>query len=81
MDGPSLDNARRFILAEEEISDVSRATFQVFVRENPPLSQGIRVEAGCGHGGDAAGVLMAAVVAGALMAAGVPGALIPAAVP
>ena len=42
---PSQDNARRLILAEEEISDVSLATFQVFDRENPPLSQGIRVRA------------------------------------
>jgi hypothetical protein len=55
---PSQDNARRLILAEEEISDVSLATFQVFDRENPPLSQGIKVArgggcgcGGCGHGG------------------------------
>jgi hypothetical protein len=55
---PSQDNARRLILTEEEISDVSLATFQVFDRENPPLSQGIRVArgggcggCGCGHGG------------------------------
>ena len=39
------------ILGEEEISDVSLATFHVFDRENPPLGQGIRVAAGgCGHG-------------------------------
>ncbi len=57
-DVPSQDNARRLILTEEEISDVSLATFQVFDRENPPLSQGIRVArgggcgcGGCGHGG------------------------------
>jgi hypothetical protein len=51
---PSPDNARRLVLTEEEISDVSLATFQVFDRENPPLSQGIRVArgggCGCGHG-------------------------------
>lgn len=48
----SQDNARRFILGEEEISDVSLATFYVFDRENSPLSQGIRVAAGCrGCGG------------------------------
>lgn len=53
------DNARRLILTEEEISDVSLATFQVFDRENPPLSQGIRVArgggCGCGHGGGGGG--------------------------
>src|SRR5580692_11074112 len=50
---PAQDNARRLILTEEEISDVSLATFQVFDRENPPLSQGIRVArgGGCGCGG------------------------------
>src|SRR6204780_260155 len=55
---PSQDNARRVMLTEEEISDVSLATFQVFDRENPPLSQGIKVArgggcgcGGCGHGG------------------------------
>jgi hypothetical protein len=53
---PSQDNARRFILGEEEISDVSLATFHVFDRENPALSQGIRVAAGgCGHGGGCGG--------------------------
>ncbi len=61
-DVPSQDNARRFILTEEEISDVSLATFQVFDRENPSLSQGIRVArgggcgcGGCGHGGGGGG--------------------------
>jgi hypothetical protein len=61
-DVPSQDNARRLILTEEEISDVSLATFQVFDRENPPLSQGIRVArgggcgcGGCGHGGGGGG--------------------------
>src|ERR1035441_7688136 len=41
-------------LAEEEISDVSLATFHVFDKENePPLRQGLRLAAGgCGgHGG------------------------------
>src|SRR5580704_5485555 len=59
---PLEDNARRFILAEEEISDVSLATFQVFDRENPPLSQGIKIArgggcggCGCGHGGGGGG--------------------------
>jgi hypothetical protein len=54
------------ILAEEEISDVSLATFHVFDRENPPLSEGIRVAV---MAVGAAGVLMAAGVAGAPMAA------------
>src|SRR5580700_7054387 len=54
---PSQDNARRLILAEEEISDVSLATFQVFDRENPQLSQGIKVArgGGCAAGGRCAG--------------------------
>jgi hypothetical protein len=57
---PSQDNARRLILTEEEISDVSLATFQVFDRENPPLNQGIKVArgggcGGCGHGGGCGG--------------------------
>src|ERR1700719_160434 len=54
---PSQDNARRFILSEEEISDVSLATFHVFDRENPPLSQGIRIArgGGCAVGGCAVG--------------------------
>jgi hypothetical protein len=57
---PSQDNARRLILTEEEISDVSLATFQVFDRENPPPGQGIKVArggggCGCGHGGGGCG--------------------------
>jgi len=52
---PSLDNARRLILGEEEISDVSLATFQVFDKENPPLGQGVRVAAGGCRGGTACG--------------------------
>ena len=65
---PSQDNARRFILGEEEISDVSLATFQVFDRENPPLSQGIRVARGAAGAADAV-MAAAAAAAGALMAA------------
>jgi hypothetical protein len=40
-------------LAEEEISDVSLATFYVFDKEHagpPPLSQKLRLAAGCGAG-------------------------------
>jgi hypothetical protein len=40
-------------LGEEEISDVSLATFYVFDKENvgpPPLSQKLRLAAGCGAG-------------------------------
>jgi hypothetical protein len=40
-------------LGEEEISDVSLATFYVFDNENagpPPLSQKLRLAAGCGAG-------------------------------
>src|SRR5271155_1512525 len=50
---PSQDNARRIVLGEEEVSDVSLATFHVFDKENaPPLRQGLRLAAGgCGHGG------------------------------
>ena len=73
---PSQDNARRFILAEEEISDVSLMTFQVFDRENPPLSQGIRVArgggcggCGCGHGGGGGGCARAGVGGGCAHAA------------
>ena len=38
---PLQDNGRQFILGEEEISDVSLATFHIFDRENPSLSQDI----------------------------------------
>ena len=51
---PSQDNARRIVLGEEEISDVSLATFYVFDKENtPPFRHGLRLAAGgCGgHGG------------------------------
>jgi len=56
---PTQDNARRFILGEEEISDVSLATFHVFDKENPPLGGGIKLArggcGGCGHGGGCGG--------------------------
>lgn len=55
---PSQDNARQMILAEEEISDVSLATFHVFDKESEsPLRQGIRLAAGrgCGGGGGCGG--------------------------
>lgn len=65
---PTQDNARRLILTEEEISDVSLATFQVFDRENPSLSDGIRVArgggCGCGHGGGGGGCAHAGVGGG-----------------
>src|ERR1700722_20718934 len=68
---PSQDNARRVMLTEEEISDVSLATFQVFDRENPPLSQGIKLArgggcgcGGCGHGGGGGGCAHAGVGGG-----------------
>ena len=51
---PSQDNARRIVLGEEEVSDVSLATFHVFDKENKlPFRQGLRLAAGgCGgHGG------------------------------
>ena len=72
---PSQDNARRFILTEEEISDVSLATFQVFDRENPPLSQGIRVARAAAAAAGA--VMVAAGAADALMPVSAAGALTP----
>jgi hypothetical protein len=53
---PSQDAAAGIFLAEEEISDVSLATFYVFDKENQSaLRQGVRVAAGrgggCGCGG------------------------------
>jgi hypothetical protein len=46
-------NTARIILAEEEVSDVSLATFYVFDKENAGAHQsGLQVAArGCGHGG------------------------------
>ena len=75
---PEQDNARRLILTEEEISDVSLATFQVFDRENPPPSQGIRVArggggCGCGHGGGGGGGCAHAGFGGGCAHAGVGG--------
>jgi hypothetical protein len=73
---PSQGDARRFILAEEEISDVSLATFHVFDRENPPLSQNIRVAAhgcgGCGCGGCAHAGCAAALMPSAALVAPAP---------
>jgi hypothetical protein len=51
-------NTAPVILAEEEISDVSLATFYVFDKENAPI-HGVRLaqlsiglgHGGCGHGG------------------------------
>jgi hypothetical protein len=53
---PSQDNALRFVLAEEEISDVSLATFHIFDRENPSLSRDIKeARGGCGRCGGGGG--------------------------
>ena len=53
---PSQDNARQFFLGEEEISDVSLATFHIFDRENPSLSQDIKeARGGCGRCGGGGG--------------------------
>ena len=59
---PTQDNARRFFLGEEEISDVSLATFHVFDKENAPLGGGVKLArggcggcGGCGHGGGCGG--------------------------
>jgi hypothetical protein len=57
MNTPSISQAGEIFLGEEEISDVSLATFYVFDRENtgrPPLTQKLRVarcRRGCGCGG------------------------------
>ena len=50
---PPLSQNHEIFLGEEEISDVSLATFYVFDKENarpPPLSQKLRLAAGCGAG-------------------------------
>ena len=53
---PLQDNTRQFILGEEEISDVSLATFHIFDRENPSLSQDIKeARGGCGRCGGGGG--------------------------
>jgi len=53
---PSQNTAPGIVLADEEISDVSLATFYVFDKENEsPLRRGIRVAAGCAHGGGGCG--------------------------
>ena len=59
------------ILGEEEMADVSLATFHVFDNESgPPLGRGVRLAAGghggcggCGHGGGGVAALMRAVLA------------------
>jgi hypothetical protein len=50
---PAPPQNHEIFLGEEEISDVSLATFYVFDKENagpPPLSQKLRLAAGCGAG-------------------------------
>jgi hypothetical protein len=50
---PPPSQNHEIFLGEEEISDVSLATFYVFDKENagpPPLSQKLRLAAGCGAG-------------------------------
>jgi hypothetical protein len=50
---PPPSQNHEIFLGEEEISDVSLATFNVFDNENagpPPLSQKLRMAAGCGAG-------------------------------
>src|SRR6516165_5772320 len=50
VDGPSPDSAKRIVLSEEEIADVSLGTFYVFDRERE-ASPGLRLAAGrCGGG-------------------------------
>src|SRR5215470_5764899 len=49
---PQSDNTspnQRFVLGEEEMTDVSLATFHLFDREN--LGSGVQVARGCGCGG------------------------------
>jgi hypothetical protein len=58
---PSTSQSREIFLGEEEISDVSLATFYVFDKENagtPPLAQKVRLARcarGCGRGGACGG--------------------------
>jgi hypothetical protein len=50
---PPPSQNHEIFLGEEEISDVSLATFYVFDKEHagpPPLSQKLRLAAGCGAG-------------------------------
>jgi hypothetical protein len=57
----SISQSREIFLGEEEISDVTLATFYVFDRENtgpPPLAQKLRLarcSRGCGRGGACGG--------------------------
>ena len=50
VDGPSPDSAKRIVLSEEEIADVSLGTFYVFDRERE-ASPGLRLAGGCHAGG------------------------------
>ena len=53
---PSQDTTPGIVLAEEEISEVSLATFYVFDRESEsPLRRGLRLAAGRGCGGGGCG--------------------------
>ena len=54
---PQSDNTspnQRFVLDEEEMADVSLATFYVFDREN--FGSGVRLARGCGGGGGCVGL-------------------------
>jgi len=58
-DVPPLNTAanRKIVLVEEEIADVSLATFHVFDNESgPPLGRGVRLAAGAQAGGRCAAV-------------------------
>jgi hypothetical protein len=53
-DTPPPSQGNELFLGEEELSDVSLATFYVFDKENtgqPPLDQHLRLARGCGGGG------------------------------
>ena len=67
---PSQDPGPRILLAEEEIFDVSLATFHVFDKERDSRSaNGLRLAAGCRGGGCGCGGGMAAAAAEAIMVA------------
>ena len=83
---PTLGLGHQFTLGEEEIADVSLATFYVFDKENAAAAKGgVQVARGCGCGGcggraavagvAAAGVAEAAAVAAVAVAAVCPGEL------
>ena len=55
---PPPSQSNEIILGEEELSDVSLATFYVFDKENtgpPPLAQQLKLARGCGCGGGGCG--------------------------